>query len=88
MGASDANHLSPENSFLYHEPTLETHWPRNYKFYQTKFKPSFVVRTRNALGEIEQSQGISNTYFQCLYVCYLNCDCIFLYDICSYAAAY
>ena len=52
-----ATHLSPQNSFMYHEPIFETHWPRNYKFYQTKFRPSFIIRTRNGIEQMESVRG-------------------------------
>ena len=58
----DAIHLRPENSFLYHQPLLETHWPRNYKFYQTKFRPTFVLRTRNGFNILEEPEGKSRVY--------------------------
>lgn len=53
----DALHLRPENSYLYHEPLLETNWARDYKFFYTKFRPHFVLRTKNGFDMIEEMDG-------------------------------
>jgi len=55
----DALHLRPENSYLYHESLLETNWARDYKFYQTSFRPNFVLRTRNGFDMIEEMDALS-----------------------------
>ncbi|XP_057309399.1 uncharacterized protein LOC130647527 [Hydractinia symbiolongicarpus] len=59
MVNSNLDHLSGDNSILYHNPLLETHWPRNYKFFQTKFRPTFVLRTKKRLEAIEKSEGLT-----------------------------
>jgi len=55
----DALHLKPENSYLYHQPILETHWARDYKFYQTRFRPNFVLHTRHGFDMIEEMDALS-----------------------------
>jgi len=59
-----ADHLRPENSFLYQQPDVETSWMRGThshdssrrgvnRFYQAKFQPEFVLRTRSGLPPVE-----------------------------------
>jgi len=56
-----AEHLSPSNSYLFHTPLLETHWFRNYKFYYTKHRPNFVLRTRDGLEMVEEPVVVSDS---------------------------
>ncbi|XP_065671189.1 large ribosomal subunit protein mL37 [Hydra vulgaris] len=53
------SHLKPENSYLYHNPVVETHWPRNYKFYYSKFQPNCVLRTKNNFSIVEAPKELS-----------------------------
>jgi len=59
VSANEAEHLKPENSQLYHKPKIETHWPRNYKFFHTEFEPSFVLRTKSGLDMVEEPQVLT-----------------------------
>lgn len=60
MENNNKEHFQPENSMICYEPILETHWVRNYKFYQTKFRPTFVLKTRTGFEMIEEPQGKLN----------------------------
>ena len=57
LDGSLKNHLKAENSYLYLNPLVETHWTRNYKFYYSMFKPNYVLKTRNNFAIIEAPKG-------------------------------
>lgn len=75
MENNNKKHLDPENCSMCYEPILETHWIRNYKFYQTKFRPTFVLKTQTGFEMVEEPQGkIFILFYNCskLYNNYLS----------------
>lgn len=50
-------HLNPGNFMLLHETLLETHWVRDYKFYQTQLRPTYTLKSLNNFPIIEEPVG-------------------------------
>ena len=50
-------HLKPGNFYLLNKTQLESHWVRNYKFYQTQIRPTYTLKTQNPLALIEEPNG-------------------------------
>lgn len=59
MSGDDAAHLQPGNSYLYHNPFVETYWCRNSYFYRSSFRPNFVLRTKNGFDVLETPKSMS-----------------------------
>eukprot|EP00111_Clytia_hemisphaerica_P007623 TCONS_00022164-protein len=51
-------HLKPGNFYLLNKTQLESHWVRNYKFYQTQIRPTYTLKTQNPLAIIEEPNEI------------------------------
>lgn len=60
------NHLLADNCMILNETKLETHWVRNFKFYQTQLSPAFTLKSKKALPTIEQPMGKSLYIFHIL----------------------
>jgi len=54
---SEKEHLILDNLMILHETKLETHWVRNFKFYQTQLSPAFTLKSKDALPIIEEPMG-------------------------------
>ena len=55
-------HLQPTNFMMLHESLLETHWVRDYKFYQTQLRPTHTLKTLKSFDIIEEPVGKTLIY--------------------------
>lgn len=59
ISGAGSDHLNSNNCFLYHMSRLETHWPRNYLFYNSDVDVDFVLKTRNGFPVVENTPDIT-----------------------------
>lgn len=56
-------HLQAGNFMMLNKSVLETHWVRDYKFYQTSLQPTHTLKTMNGFDIIEEPVGKNLIFF-------------------------